>query len=56
MKNDKFDRLLSTIRNEHVDDKVVAQAGDRVWASLTGDSPASALERHRCALATTSRR
>ena len=29
MKNEQFDRLLSTIRNEQVDDQVVAQAGER---------------------------
>jgi hypothetical protein len=34
MKNEKFDRMLSAIRNEQVDDKVVAQAGERVWTSL----------------------
>ena len=27
MKNDKFDRLLSDIRNEQVDDQVVAEGG-----------------------------
>ncbi len=46
MKNEKFERLLSTIRNEHVDDKTVARAGDRVWGSLTGESPASSLGVH----------
>jgi hypothetical protein len=46
MKNDKFDRLLSTIRNEHVDDKIVAQAGDRVWTRLNNESPASNLDAH----------
>ncbi len=40
MKNEKFDRLLSAIRNERVDDKVVSQAGDRVWNSITEASPA----------------
>jgi ferric-dicitrate binding protein FerR (iron transport regulator) len=34
MKNEKFDRLLSAIRNEQVDDKVVAQAAGRVWNSI----------------------
>jgi hypothetical protein len=38
MKNEKFERLLSTIRNEHVDDKVVAQAGERVRNSIAGGS------------------
>ncbi len=41
MKNEKFDRLLSTIRNEQVDDKIVAQASDRAWQSIAGDSSAS---------------
>src|SRR3954466_5411582 len=44
MKNEKFDRLLSTIRNENVDEKVVAQARDRVWNSMAESatiSPAS---------------
>jgi hypothetical protein len=36
MKNEKFDRLLSTIRNEQVDDQVVARAGERVWKSIAG--------------------
>src|SRR5208337_3826928 len=40
MKNAKFDRLLSAIQNEQVDDKVVSQAGDRVWNSITEASPA----------------
>jgi len=39
MKDDKFDRLLSEIRNEEVDPKVVAQAGDRVWKSIAGGTP-----------------
>ena len=36
MKNEKFDRILSDIRNEQVDDQVVAKAGERVWKSITG--------------------
>ena len=36
MKNDKFDNLLSEIRNERVDDKIVAKAGERVFHSLSG--------------------
>jgi hypothetical protein len=36
MKNEKFDRLLSAIRNEQVDDKVVAQAAGRAWNSIAG--------------------
>ncbi|HWY56847.1 MAG TPA: FecR domain-containing protein [Terriglobales bacterium] len=35
-KNEKFNRLLSAIRNEQVDDKLVSQAGGRVWNSITG--------------------
>jgi len=36
MKDDKFEMLLSNIRNEHVDDEVVAQAGERVWKGIAG--------------------
>ena len=36
MKNEKFDRLLSAIRNEQVDDKAVDQAAGRVWNSIAG--------------------
>jgi FecR protein/Protein of unknown function (DUF3352)/Putative zinc-finger len=36
MKNEKFDRMLSAIRNEQVDGKVVAQAAERVWTSIAG--------------------
>jgi hypothetical protein len=42
MKNEKFDRLLSAIRNEQVDDKVVAQAAGRVWNSIAGTPVADA--------------
>ena len=42
MKNEKFDRLLSTIRNESVDVAVVAQAGDRVWRSIAEAAPRAA--------------
>jgi hypothetical protein len=38
MKNDKFEQLLSTIRDERVDENIVAQAGDRVWKSIAGES------------------
>lgn len=34
MNSVNFDQLLSAIRNESVDDKVVAQASERVWNSL----------------------
>jgi len=40
MKNEKFERLLSTIRNENVDEKIVAEARDRVWKSITEAGPA----------------
>ena len=40
MKNEKFEHLLSTIRNEKVDDKIVAEARDRVWKSITEAGPA----------------
>lgn len=47
MKNEKFDRLLSTIRNEQVDDKVVEQASERVWRAIGGEAPAADLSTHR---------
>lgn len=34
MKDEKFDRLLSTIRNEDVPEAVVTQARERVWKSI----------------------
>ncbi len=46
MKNEKFDRLLSEIRNEQVDDQVVAQAGERVWKSIAGAAPSADLSAH----------
>ncbi len=46
MKNDKFERLLSEIRNERVDDKIVAQAGERVYKSIAGAAPAMDLSAH----------
>src|SRR5260370_17147692 len=39
MSDPKFDRLLSEIRNEHVDDQLVSQAGERVWSSITSPVP-----------------
>ncbi len=39
MSDHKFDRLLSEIRNEHVDDQLVSQAGERVWSSITSPVP-----------------
>jgi len=35
MSDHKFERLLSEIRSEQVDDRVVAQASERVWKSLS---------------------
>src|SRR5580765_5576212 len=46
MKNEKFDRLLSTIRNENVDEKVVAQASNRVWQSMAETAPVMEQNRH----------
>src|SRR5580698_6739617 len=46
MKNDKFERLLSDIRNEQVDDQVVAQAGERVFRSIAGAAPTADLSSH----------
>ena len=43
MKNEKFDRLLSEIRNELLDEQVVAQAGERVWKSIAGAAPSAGL-------------
>jgi len=40
MSDHKFDRLVSEIRNEHVDDQVVSQAGERVWSLMAGSSTA----------------
>jgi hypothetical protein len=34
MNNEKFDRLLSRIRNDSPDERLVTQAGDRVWKSI----------------------
>ena len=46
MKNEKFDRILSEIRNEQVDDQVVAKAGERVWKSITGAGSTPDLNSH----------
>ena len=46
MTNEKFERLLSEIRNEPVDDKVVAQAGERVYQSIAGTSAVSDFAAH----------
>jgi FecR protein/Putative zinc-finger/Protein of unknown function (DUF3352) len=46
MSDHKFDRLLSEIRNEQVDDRVVAQAAERVWSSITA-APTAEFGMHR---------
>jgi ferric-dicitrate binding protein FerR (iron transport regulator) len=46
MTNDNFDRLLSDIRNEKVDDQIVAQAGERTWKSIAGTARAADLSAH----------
>jgi hypothetical protein len=46
MKNEKFERLMSEIRNEQVDDQVVAESGQRVWKSITGAAPVVDLNTH----------
>jgi hypothetical protein len=40
MKNQEWNRLLSQIREEKVDDAVVSRAGERVWNSIAGSSSA----------------
>jgi ferric-dicitrate binding protein FerR (iron transport regulator) len=47
MKDQKFDRLLSEIRNEQVDDKTVTGAGERVWNSIAGSTAEIATRRLR---------
>lgn len=42
MSDHKFDRLLSEIRNEAIDDRVLAEASDRVWSSISA-SPSAQL-------------
>ena len=46
MKNEKFERLMAEIRNEQVDDQMVAQAGQRVWESITGANATVDLSTH----------
>jgi hypothetical protein len=46
MKDQKFDRLLSEIRNEHVDDQAISQAGERVWKAIA-ESPTADLSMHK---------
>ena len=45
MNDKRFDNLLASIRNESLDEKNVAQAGERVWKSIAG-TPAVDLESH----------
>ena len=40
MSDHKFDRLLSEIRNEAIDDRIVAEASDRVWSSMSASPSA----------------
>jgi FecR protein/Putative zinc-finger/Protein of unknown function (DUF3352) len=46
MKNQNFERLLSTIRNENVEEKVVAEAGDRVWKTIAQAPPTAPVTPH----------
>ena len=45
MSDHKFDQFISEIRNEQVDEQVVAQAGKRAWSAISG--PASAVSMHK---------
>src|ERR1700733_9779399 len=45
MSDHKFERLLSEIRSEQVDDSVVSQASERVWSAMTA-TPATQLSLH----------
>jgi hypothetical protein len=45
MSHQKFDRLLSEIRNEHVDEQVISRASERVWSSITA-TPTADLSMH----------
>src|SRR6266849_3992552 len=42
MSDNKFDRLLSEIRNEHVDDSLIAQARERAWSAINVSPTATA--------------
>jgi hypothetical protein len=46
MKNEKFERLLSEIGKEQVDEQVVVLAGERVWKSIAGTAPTADLSTH----------
>jgi hypothetical protein len=41
MTHEKFDRLMSEIRNEQVSDKIVAEARERVLKSIAGTAPSA---------------
>lgn len=45
MSAQKFDRLLSEIRNEQVDEQVIARASERVWSSIAS-TPTADLSMH----------
>ncbi len=45
MSDQKFDRLLSEIRNEQVDEQVIARASERVWSSIAS-TPTADLSMH----------
>jgi hypothetical protein len=40
MSHHKFDKLISEVSNERVDDEVVSRAGERVWSSIAGAATA----------------
>src|SRR5207302_6137300 len=40
MSDKKFDRLISEIRNEHVDDGMIAHARERAWSAINGSATA----------------
>jgi hypothetical protein len=40
MSHHKFDKLISEVSNEQVDDEVVSRAGERVWSSIAGSGTA----------------
>jgi hypothetical protein len=45
--NDKeLDQLLAHVRNENIDDRVVDQAGERIWKSVVGEPASAQLDSH----------
>jgi FecR protein/Putative zinc-finger len=48
MSDHKFDQLISNIRNEQVDEQVIAQSGKRVWSAISGPSAASMHKLRSC--------